>query len=59
LGFLAYDLVLIIPFLQHFANVRPEMLLSLTIYTAVVSYSGLLLFVHPPTRLKLAVPLAA
>ena len=56
LGFLAYDLVLIVPFLQHFWTVRPEMLLSLTIYTAVVSYSGLLaiyfLFVHPRTRLQ-------
>ena len=58
LGFLAYDLVLIVPFLKHFASVRPEMHLSLTIYTAVVSYSGLLaiffLFVHPRTRLSLA-----
>ena len=56
LGFLAYDLVLIVPFLQHFAAVRPEKLLSLTIYTAVVSYSGLLaiffLLVHAPTRLR-------
>jgi hypothetical protein len=57
LGFLAYDLVLIGPFLQHFSAVRPEMLLSLTIYTAVVSYSGLLaiyfLFLHPGTRLRI------
>jgi hypothetical protein len=55
LGFLAYDLVLIVPFAHHFAVVKPQMLLSLTIYTAVVSYSGLLaiffLFLYPPTRL--------
>ena len=58
LGFLAYDLVLIGPFLQHFSTVRPEMRLSLILYTAVVVYSGLLaiyfLFLHPPTRLPLA-----
>lgn len=57
LGFLAYDLVLIGPFLQHFSTVRPEMLPSLILYTAVVSYSGLLavyfLFLHPPTRLRI------
>jgi hypothetical protein len=57
LGFLAYDLVLIGPFLQHFSTVRPEMRLSLVLYTAVVVYSGLLaiyfLFLHPPTRLPL------
>ena len=56
LGFLAYDLILIAPFLRHFASVPPEKFLSLTIYTAVVSYSGLLalfyLFVFPPTRLQ-------
>ena len=54
LGFLAYDLVLIGPFLQHFSTVRPEMRLSLILYTFVVCYSGLLaiyfLFIHPPTR---------
>jgi hypothetical protein len=54
LGFLAYDLILIFPFLAHFAAVKPEMRISLVIYTAVVSYSGLLaiyyLFIHPSTR---------
>lgn len=59
LGFLAYDLVLIGPFLRHFAAVQPQMRLSLTIYTAVVAYSGLLaiffLFVHPRTRLQLSI----
>jgi hypothetical protein len=58
LGFLAYDLVLIGPFLQHFSTVRPEMRLSLIVYTLVVCYSGLLaiyfLFIHPPTRIRLA-----
>jgi hypothetical protein len=56
LGFLAYDLVLIVPFLLHFRTVEAPMLTSLTIYTAVLGYSGLLaaylLFIHPPTRLR-------
>jgi hypothetical protein len=56
LGFLAYDLVLIFPFLAHFATVKPEMLTSLVVYTTVVSYSGLLaiyfLFLHPSLRFK-------
>ena len=42
MGFLAYDLVLIFPFLQHFSHVRPEHLTSLSIYTAVLVYSGVL-----------------
>ncbi|TCT24105.1 hypothetical protein [Thiobaca trueperi] len=42
IGFLAYDLVLIVPFLQHFSRARPEHLTSLTIYTAVLIYSGAL-----------------
>ncbi|HLE03930.1 MAG TPA: hypothetical protein VI729_04865 [Anaerolineales bacterium] len=54
IGFLAYDLVLIVPFLAHFRVVAPEMLNSLIIYTTVVSCSGLLavyfLLVHPTTR---------
>jgi hypothetical protein len=54
IGFLAYDLVLIVPFILHFQGVRPEMLTSLIVYTAVISYSGLLalyyLFIHPATR---------
>jgi hypothetical protein len=55
LGFLAYDLVLIIPFINHLATVRPEMRLSLIIYTTVVTYSGLLalyyLLINRETRL--------
>ncbi len=41
LGFLAYDLVLLPPFLLHFATVRPEHLLSLSIYVAVLVYSAI------------------
>ena len=69
LGFLVYDLILIGPFLAHFATVRPEHQLSLMIYVAVVLYSGGLavyyLFVHRATRLwppaapRLAPPVAA
>jgi hypothetical protein len=55
LGFLAYDLVLIVPFLAHFNSVPPQLLLSLKIYTSVLVFSGLValyyLFVHPATRL--------
>lgn len=55
LGFLAYDVVLIIPFLRHFADVPDAQRLSLTIYTGIVSYSGVLatyyLFVDRETRL--------
>jgi len=54
IGFLAYDLVLIVPFVVHFQAIRPEMLTSLIVYTTVISYSGLLavyfLFIHPATR---------
>ncbi len=42
MGFLAYDLVLIVPFLQHFSDVVPEQRLSLTIYVGVLIYSGLI-----------------
>ncbi len=55
IGFLAYDLVLIGPFLLHFRTVEAPMLTSLIVYTAVVGLSGVLaaylLLVHPPTRL--------
>ena len=55
LGFLFYDLILIVPFLQHFATVLPEHRLSLTLYTGVLIWSGLLaifyLFIHPKWRL--------
>ena len=54
LGFLVYDLVLILPFIRHFSDVQPQHLLSHIIYTAVVVYSGLLaiyyLFINRDTR---------
>jgi hypothetical protein len=53
-GFLAYDLVLIVPFLRMLATIPPDRLVGLLIYIAVVSFSGLLaiyyLFVNPATR---------
>jgi len=56
-GFLAYDAVLIVPFLTRLPTVAPELRMGLTIYTLVVIYSGLLaiyyLFIHKTTRLGL------
>ncbi len=55
-GFLAYDLVLIIPFLQRLPTVGPELRTNLIIYVSVLVYSGLLaiyyLFLHPGTRFR-------
>lgn len=55
IGFLAYDLVLIVPFLNRLPTTPPEHRLGLIVYTVVVIYSGLLaiyyLFLHKPTRL--------
>ncbi len=57
-GFLAYDLVLIGPFVDRFDEVSGGELTSLIVYTAFVVYSGALaayyLFVAPQTRIKLA-----
>jgi hypothetical protein len=54
-GFLAYDVVLIVPFLQRLSTVPPEFQASQIVYTAVVVYSGLLaayyLFLSPRTRI--------
>jgi hypothetical protein len=54
LSFLAYDLVLIVPFLSLFKTVKPEHMLSLVVYVAVLVYSGVVamyfLFIHSPTR---------
>jgi hypothetical protein len=54
LSFLAYDLVLIVPFILLFGTVKPEFLFSLVVYVAVLIYSGGIaiyyLFVNPPTR---------
>jgi hypothetical protein len=53
-GFLAYDVVLIVPFLSRLPTAAPEHRIGLIIYTAVVIYSGLLaiyfLVIHKPTR---------
>jgi hypothetical protein len=53
-GFLAYDVVLIVPFLQRLPTVVPQFHAGLIVYTAVVIYSGLLgfyyLFLNKPTR---------
>lgn len=54
IGFLAYDLVLIGPFLSHFDTVDPAHRLSLILYVAVLAYSGAIavyyLFVNGETR---------
>jgi hypothetical protein len=54
IGFLAYDLVLIGPFLAHASRVQPEHRQSLIVYLVVITYSGFLaayfLFFHPRTR---------
>jgi len=56
LAFLAYDLVLIVPFLQRLPTVIPEHRIGQIVYIAVLIYSGLLaiyfLFIHAPTRLR-------
>lgn len=55
-GFLAYDLLLIWPFIQHLTStVKPEHRLSLIVYLSVLIYSALLaiyyLFIHRESRL--------
>jgi predicted membrane channel-forming protein YqfA (hemolysin III family) len=53
-GFLAYDLVLIVPLVLLLPDVRPEKLPNLIAYLAVLVVSGALatyyLFIHPATR---------
>lgn len=53
-GFLAYDLVLIFPLIDHFSRVAPQHLTNLIIYISVVSLSALIaiyyLFVREETR---------
>ena len=53
-GFLAYDAVLIWPFLKRLPDVAPEFRLELWTYTAVVVYSAIVAIVylalHPVTR---------
>jgi hypothetical protein len=59
-GFLAYDLVLVIPLLQRFPTVDDRLRPSLSAYTLVVVLSGLLaawyLFLERDTRLRLRRP---
>jgi len=54
LSFLAYDLVLIFPFIGLIGTVEPGRMLNLVVYLAVLVYSGALavyyLFLHPQTR---------
>ena len=54
-GFLAYDLVLIIPIIRLWTTVAPEFRGRLLVYTIVVVYSGLLaffyLFINKETRI--------
>ena len=45
-AFLAYDLVLIVPYLLHFALARPEQMPSLIINTLVLVYSAALAFYY-------------
>jgi hypothetical protein len=53
-GFLAYDLILIGPFLAHLSAVKPEHRFSLVLYISVLVYSGGLavyyLFINKITR---------
>lgn len=54
-GFLAYDLVLIVPYLQHFAKVPDALRPNLIVYVCVLVYSGALaayyLFLCPDLKL--------
>ncbi len=56
LSFLAYDLVLIVPFIGLLNTVEPARYINLIVYTAVLIYSGGLavyyLFVNPQTRFR-------
>ena len=58
LSFLAYDLVLIVPFVLLFNTVPPERRFNLFVYVVVLIYSGALavyfLFVNPQTRMGAA-----
>jgi hypothetical protein len=55
IGFLAYDIVLILPFITRLLAVDEQYRLGLYVYTGVVVYSGALavyyLFLHPQTRI--------
>lgn len=51
-GFLAYDIVLIVPFLVRLPTVSEQLRLSLIVYIVVVTYSGLVavVFLFPRSR---------
>jgi hypothetical protein len=57
-GFLAYDLVLLAPFFEHFNIAHGGSLVSLIIYVAFLVYSGTLasyyLFASKATQIRLA-----
>jgi hypothetical protein len=59
LSFLAYDLVLIMPFLGLFITVEPALRLNLIVYVTVLIFSGALavyyLFINSQTRIGLPV----
>jgi hypothetical protein len=46
IGFLAYDLVLIVPFLTRLATTPPERMPGLIVYTVVVLYSGIIAIIY-------------
>jgi hypothetical protein len=56
LSFLVYDLVLIVPFLLLFKTVKPEYMINLIVYVAVLIYSCALavyfLFINSKTRFR-------
>jgi len=58
-GFLAYDLVLLAPYLERFSTAHGGSLISLIIYVTFLAYSGTLasyyLFASNATRIRLAI----
>jgi hypothetical protein len=58
LSFLAYDLVLIVPFLKLFNTAEPAFRINLIVYVIVLLFSGAVavyyLFIHPATRIWLS-----
>lgn len=53
-GFLAYDVVLIVPLLLHYADAPADLRTNIVVYAAVLAYSGALavyyLLINPSTR---------
>lgn len=60
LGFFIYDLILILPFLQHASTVPARFQTSLAIYLSVITFSLILssyyLFINPSTRIWRSAP---